>query len=400
MSLLSSVERAPRDPILGLTEAFQADDRQTKVNLGVGVYMDESGKVPLLKCVQQAQQQLAQGRAPYGYLPIDGLKAYDDLVAGLVLDDPVTGAAAAPRDRVAVVQGLGGTGSLKIAGDFLRAVSPNAKLLISTPSWENHNALFSRAGFDVQQYPYYDATGHRVDVDAMVAALGEAEAGTVVVLHACCHNPTGYDLGEQDWARVEQVVRERGLVPLLDMAYQGFATGLAEDGAAVRRFAASGPVFVTTSFSKTFSLYGERIGALAVVCDDADEAARVLSQLKIIVRTTYSNPPTNGASIVATVLADDQLRVLWESELGEMRDRIKQMRTALVDGLKQARPDVDASHITDQNGMFSYSGLSKEQMVRLREDFALYGLDSGRLAIPALNPGNIDRVVDGLAQVW
>lgn len=400
MSLLSSVERAPRDPILGLTEAFKADDRSTKVNLGVGVYMDEAGKVPLLKCVSTAQQQLASGRAPYGYLPIDGLKEYDDLVAGLVFTDPTSGRSVVDRDQVAVVQGLGGTGSLKIAGDFLRAISPNGKLLISDPSWENHNALFTRAGFEVSQYPYYDASGHRVDVDAMVAALGEAEAGTVVVLHACCHNPTGYDLTDQDWARVEQVVRERGLVPLLDMAYQGFATGIVEDGAAVRRFAASGTVFVTTSFSKTFSLYGERVGALVVACADPDEAARVLSQLKIVVRTTYSNPPTNGASIVATVLADEQLRTAWEAELGEMRDRIKQMRTALVSGLAEARPDIDASHITDQNGMFSYSGLSKDQMVRLREEFALYGLDSGRLAIPALNPGNIDRVIAGLAQVW
>lgn len=400
MSLLSSVERAPRDPILGLTEAFVADERPGKVNLGVGVYMDEAGKVPLLECVRAAQQRLAEAQKPYGYLPIDGLKAYDDAVAGLVFSDPGSGEPVVARDRVAVVQGLGGTGALKVAGDFLRRTLPEAKLLISNPSWENHNALFTRAGFEVSSYPYYDATGHRVDVDAMVTALGQADPGTVVVLHACCHNPTGYDLTPEQWSRVEQVVRERGLVPLLDMAYQGFATGLAEDGAAVRQFAASGPVFVTTSFSKTFSLYGERIGALSVVCDDADEAARVLSQLKIVVRTTYSNPPTTGASLVATVLADDALRAQWESELGGMRDRIKQMRGALVEGLRQARPDVDASHITTQNGMFSYSGLAKEQMVRLREEFGLYGLDSGRLAIPALNPGNLDRVVDGLAKVW
>lgn len=394
MSVLQSVERAPRDPILGLTEAFQADDRPGKVNLGAGVYMDENGKVPLLQCVRAAQAKLAEAQKPFGYLPIDGLKAYDDAVAELVFGDAV------PRDRVAVVQGLGGTGSLKVAGDFLHKAAPAAKLLISDPSWENHNALFTRAGFEVESYPYYDAEGHRVDVDAMVAALERADAGTVVVLHACCHNPTGYDLTEDDWARVEKVVRERNLVPLLDMAYQGFATGIAEDGAAVRRFAASGPVFVTTSFSKTFSLYGERIGALSVVCDDADEAARVLSQLKIIVRTTYSNPPTTGASLVTTVLSDADLRTQWESELGQMRDRIKQMRSALRTGLEQARPDVDASHITDQNGMFSYSGLGKDQMVRLREEFALYGLDSGRLAIPALNPGNLERVVAGLAKVW
>lgn len=400
MSLLSSVERAPRDPILGLTEAFLADERPGKVNLGVGVYMDENGKVPLLECVKTAQHRIAEGQKPFGYLPIDGLKAYDDAVAGLVFTDPATGEPTVARDRIAVVQSLGGTGALKVAADFLRRTLPEAKLLISDPSWENHNALFTRAGFEVSTYPYYDAAHHRVDVDAMVEALGRADAGTVVVLHACCHNPTGYDLTADEWARVERVVRDRGLVPLLDMAYQGFAAGLAEDGAAVRRFAASGPVFVTTSFSKTFSLYGERIGALAVVCDDADEAARVLSQLKIVVRTTYSNPPTTGATLVATVLSDPELRAQWEAELGAMRDRIKQMREALVAGLQQARPDVDASHITTQNGMFSYSGLSKEQMVRLREEFGLYGLDSGRLAIPALNPGNLDRVVDALAKVW
>ncbi|MGD7705697.1 aromatic amino acid transaminase [Microlunatus sp. Y2014] len=394
MSLLSSVERAPRDPILGLTEAFKADDRPGKVNLGVGVYMDADGTVPLLECVKTAQDRLAANPAPYGYLPIDGLAAYDDAVVDLVFGDTV------PRDHVAVVQGLGGTGSLKVAGDLLRRLQPEAKVLISDPSWENHQALFSRAGFEVERYPYYDAEAHGVDVDAMVTALGEAPAGTVVVLHACCHNPTGYDLTPDEWARVEQVVRERGLVPLLDMAYQGFATDLASDGAAVRRFAASGPVFVTTSFSKTFSLYGERVGALSVVCADADEAARVLSQLKIVVRTTYSNPPTNGATLVATVLGDAELRSQWEGELAGMRDRIKEMRVALRSGLEQARPGIVAEHITTQNGMFSYSGLGKEQMVRLREEFALYGLDSGRLAIPALNPGNLDRVVDALAKVW
>ncbi len=394
MSLLSDLERAPRDPILGLTEAFNADDRDTKVNLGVGVYYDESGTVPLLECVKAADAAITAAGKPYGYLPIDGLKAYDDAVAELVFGDSV------PRDRVAVVQALGGTGALKVAADFLHQLRPNATVLISDPSWENHRALFARAGFDVQTYPYYDAQSKSVDGPAMLDALRAAEEGTIVVLHACCHNPTGYDLTPAQWDDVLAVVKERGLIPLLDMAYQGFANGIAEDGAVVRKFAEAGvTTFVTTSFSKTFSLYGERIGALSVVCSDADEAARLLSQLKIIVRTTYSNPPTHGATAVSMVLADPQLREQWEGELAAMRDRIKAMRKALREGLEAAKPDADLAYITDQNGMFSYSGLSKEQMERLREEFGVYGLDSGRICVAALNQRNLPTVIEAIAAV-
>lgn len=394
MSLLRDVELAPRDAILGLTEAFNADPRDTKVNLGVGVYQGADGKVPLLDCVRAVDEKLTAAGKPYGYLPIDGLKAYDDAVAELIFGDSV------PREQVAVVQALGGTGALKVAGDFLHQLAPEARLLISDPSWENHRALFTRAGFEVSTYPYYDAATRSVDVEGMLAALSAAEPGTVVVLHACCHNPTGYDLTPEQWSRVLEVVQQGGLVPILDMAYQGFAADVATDGAVVRTFAAAGvTTFVTSSFSKTFSLYGERIGALSVVCADAEEAARVLSQLKIIVRTTYSNPPTHGATVVATVLADPVLRAQWESELAGMRDRIKQMRQALRAGLEAARPDLDSSHITTQNGMFSYSGLNREQMTRLREEFGVYGLDSGRICVAALNPGNIDRVVDSIVAV-
>lgn len=394
MSLLSSVERAPRDPILGLTEAFNADPSPDKVNLGVGVYKDEAGKIPLLECVQRADRQLTEAAKPYGYLPIDGLKSYDDAVAELVFGD------SAPRDRIAVVQGLGGTGSLKVAGDFLRTLNPDAKLLISDPSWENHQAIFTRQGFEVSSYPYYDADSLSVDIDGMLEALSAAEAGTVVVLHACCHNPTGYDLSPEQWQRVLEVVQKGGLVPILDMAYQGFATDIETDGAAVREFAEAGVTcFVTTSFSKTFSLYGERIGALSVVCSDADEAARVLSQLKILVRTNYSNPPTHGATIVSTVLADPELRELWESELAGMRNRIKAMRQSLREGMEAAKPDADFSYITEQNGMFSYSGLTKEQMTRLREVYGVYGLDSGRICVAALNSDNLDKVVNSVAAV-
>lgn len=395
MSVLTNIELAPRDPILGLTEAFNADDRASKVNLGVGVYTDENGRVPLLQCVRQADERLAQASKPWSYLPIDGLKSYDDAVAGLVFGDQI------PRERLAVVQSLGGTGGLKVAADFLHSADPGAPILISDPSWENHRALFARAGFTVASYPYYDAATRSIDFAGMLAALQAAEAGTIVVLHACCHNPTGYDLSQPQWSQVADAVVDRGLVPLIDMAYQGFAHSLEEDVAAVRAFAQAGiPVFVTISFSKTFSLYGERVGALAVVCSDADEATRVLSRLKIIVRTTYSNPPTHGASVVATVLGDPELRPLWESELGAMRERVKAMRTGLRDGLVAARPDADVDYIVDQNGMFSYSGLTGDRMVRLREEFGVYGLGSGRICVAALNDDNLPSVVEAIAAVW
>jgi aromatic-amino-acid transaminase len=395
VNVLTNIQLAPRDPILGLTEAYNADERTEKVNLGVGVYTDENGKVPLLECVRIADERLAEGRKPWGYLPIDGLKAYDNAVAELVFGDGV------PREQLAVVQGLGGTGGLKVAADFLHKADSSAPVLISDPSWENHRALFTRAGFTVAAYPYYDAASRSVNFTGMLDALNAAEAGTIIVLHACCHNPTGYDLTPEQWEQVRDVVVKRGLVPLLDMAYQGFADSIEEDGAAVRAFAGAGiPVFVTTSFSKTFSLYGERVGALSVVCTDADEANRVLSQLKIIVRTTYSNPPTHGAQIVATVLGDAELRAQWESELGAMRERIKAMRAGLRDGLAAARPDADADYIVTQNGMFSYSGLSKDQMVRLREEFGIYGLDSGRICVAALNEKNLPAVVEAIAAVW
>ncbi len=394
MSLLSDVSLAPRDPILGLNETFAADPRPGTVNLGVGVYTDDDGRVPLLQCVQAAEEKIRSAAKPYGYLPIDGLKPYDQQIFDLVLDGAVDPA------RVVVVQSLGGTGALKVAGDFLHTVNPGATVLVSDPSWENHRSLFSRAGFTVESYPYYDAAHRAVDVDAMLAALRAAAAGTIVVLHACCHNPTGYDLTPAQWQEVLAVVQQAGLVPVLDMAYQGFATSLEADAAAPRLFAASGVVtFITNSFSKTFSLYGERVGGLSVVCADADEAARVRSQLKIVVRTNYSNPPTHGATIVATVLGDPDLRSLWESELAGMRERIKTMRAGLRAGLEQARPDLDFSYITAQNGMFSYSGLSKDQMTRLREEFGVYGLDSGRICMAALNTTNLPVVVKAITAV-
>ena len=397
MSLFAAVELAPRDPILGLNEQFNADPNPTKVNLGVGVYFDDAGKLPLLACVKAAEQQLTDAAKPRGYLPIDGIAAYDKAVQRLVFgaDSPVLAAG-----RVATVQALGGTGGLKLGADFLKKLNPGATVLISDPSWENHRALFSNAGFSVETYAYYDAEARGVRFDAMLADLNRAAAGTIVVLHACCHNPTGYDISPAQWVQVIAVLKALGLVPFLDMAYQGFGDGIAEDGAVVQQFIASGmDFFVATSFSKSFSLYGERVGALSVVCESKDEAARVLSQLKITIRTNYSNPPTHGAQVVATVLDTPALRAQWEEELAGMRQRIKQMRTLLADKLKAAGVQTDFSFITRQRGMFSYSGLSKAQMERLRSEFGVYGVDSGRICVAALNTGNIDHVVGSIAKV-
>jgi aromatic-amino-acid transaminase len=335
--------------------------------------------------------------APRGYLPIDGIAAYDKAVQSLVFgaDSPVV------RDgRVATVQALGGTGGLKVGADFLRKLDPRARVLISDPSWENHRALFTNAGFDVGSYPYYDADRRGVAFDAMLGALNAAPEGTVVVLHACCHNPTGYDLTPEQWRQVVAAAKARGLVPFLDMAYQGFGDGIAEDGAVVGMFIDSGmDFFVSTSFSKSFSLYGERVGALSVVCSSRDEAARVLSQLKIVIRTNYSNPPTHGAQVVARVLTTPGLRAMWEEELAGMRLRIKQMRQALVEKLREAGVTADMSFITRQRGMFSYSGLTQQQMQRLRSEFGIYGVDSGRICVAALNSRNIDAVARAMAAV-
>ena len=397
MSLFSAVEMAPRDPILGLNEQFNADTNPAKVNLGVGVYFDDNGKLPLLQCVQAFEKTMMDKPTARGYLPIDGIAAYDAAVKSLVFG---TDSEPVKSGRVATIQALGGTGGLKIGADFLKKLNPTAKVLISDPSWENHRALFTNAGFTVESYRYYDATTRGLNFAGMLADLNAAPAGTVVVLHACCHNPTGYDITPAQWDEVIAVVKAKGLTPFLDMAYQGFGHGIAEDGAVIGKFVAAGlDFFVSTSFSKSFSLYGERVGALSVLCANKEEASRVLSQLKIVIRTNYSNPPTHGGAIVAGVLGNPELRALWEAELGEMRVRIKAMRQKLVDGLKAAGVKQDMSFITQQIGMFSYSGLSKDQMVRLRNEFGVYGTDTGRMCVAALNSKNIDYVCASIAKV-
>jgi aromatic-amino-acid transaminase len=405
MSLFSAVEMAPRDPILGLNEQFAADTHPNKVNLGVGVYYDDNGKLPLLKCVQEAEKQIAASPKARGYLPIDGIAAYDSAVKSLVFgaDSEIL-----KSGRVATVQGIGGTGGLKIGADFLKKVSPNAKVLISDPSWENHRALFQQAGFVVASYPYYDAgvttdtgvSGRGVNFEGMLAALDAAAPGTIVILHACCHNPTGYDITAAQWDQVIAAVKAKHLTPFLDMAYQGFGYGIAQDGAVIGKFVAAGlNFFVSTSFSKSFSLYGERVGALSVACASKEECERVLSQLKIAIRTNYSNPPTHGGTVCAMVLNTPDLRKLWEAELAEMRGRIKAMRSSFVEKLKAAGVQQDMNFITQQIGMFSYSGLTKDQMVRLRNEFGVYGTDTGRMCVAALNSKNIDHVCASMAKV-
>ncbi len=394
-SLFAAVEMAPRDPILGLNEQFNADPNPAKVNLGVGVYTDENGKLPLLKAVAAAEKLLLEAPKAKGYLPIDGIAAYDKAVQALVFGDE-----AVASGRIATVQALGGTGGLKIGADFLKRLNPGATVLISDPSWENHRALFTNAGFTVGTYPYYDAEARGIAFDKMLAALNAAAAGTVVVLHACCHNPTGYDLTPAQWSEVIAAVKARGLVAFLDSAYQGFGDGIAEDGAVIRAFLEAGlNFFVSTSFSKSFSLYGERVGALSAVSGSKEEAGRVLSQLKIVIRTNYSNPPTFGATLVATVLTTPALRAQWEEELAGMRVRIKAMREALVARLQAAGVQQDLGFITRQKGMFSYSGLSAPQMQRLRGEFGIYGVDSGRICVAALNEKNLDAVARGIAAV-
>ena len=396
-SLFGAVQLAPRDPILGITEAFTADANPRKVNLGVGVYCDDEGKVPLLECVKRAEREITDKGAPRVYLPIDGLPAYDKAVQQLLLgaDSQVIA-----LGRAVTVQALGGTGGLKVGADFLRKFSPAASVAISDPSWENHRALFEAAGFEVATYAYYDPSTHGLAFDAMRASLQAMAPGTIVVLHACCHNPTGVDPTPEQWDQILALVRARGLVPFLDLAYQGFGSGTEADAAVVRKFAATpGPLFVSNSFSKSFSLYGERVGALTVVAADRDEAGRVLSQLKRVVRANYSNPPTFGGQIVALVMTNPELREIWEVELGGMRERIREMRELLVKKLASRAPSQNFDFVRRQRGMFSYSGLNKAQVHRLRDEFSIYAIDTGRICVAALNSKNIEYVADAIASV-
>jgi len=396
-TLFDSVELAPRDPILGLNEQYNADTRPGKVNLGVGVYYDDAGRIPLLAAVRKAETARIEAAAARGYLPIEGIAGYNKGAQALLLgaDSPLAAAG-----RVLTVQALGGTGALKIGADFLRQLLPGSKAYISDPSWENHRALFERAGFTVENYTYYDAATRGLNFEGMLASLKAMPAQSVVVLHACCHNPTGVDPTFEQWQQIAATVKERGLVPFLDIAYQGFGEGLQEDAAVVRLFADLDiTMLISSSFSKSFSLYGERVGALTAVAGNKDEATRVLSQLKRVIRTNYSNPPTHGGTVVASVLNSPELFALWEEELAGMRDRIRLMRAQLVEKIKAAGATQDFSFVLKQRGMFSYSGLNSAQVDRLREEHGVYAVGSGRICVAALNSGNIDKVAKAIAAV-
>jgi len=396
-SIFAAVEMAPRDPILGLNEAFGADTRAEKVNLGVGVYYDDNGKIPLLAAVRSAEKARLEAMPPRGYQPIEGLAAYNSGVQNLLFGK---GSALATSGQVVTIEALGGTGALKVGADYLKRLLPGASVYISDPSWENHRALFESAGFQVNTYAYYDAATRGVNFAGMKASLEAAPAGSIIVLHACCHNPTGADLSDAQWDEVVSACRSRGLVPFLDMAYQGFADGIDADAVAVRAFSASGlQFFVSSSFSKSFSLYGERVGALTIVTASKEEAGRVLSQVKRVIRTNYSNPPIHGGAVVAAVLNSPELRQMWEDELAGMRDRIRAMRTSLVEQLKAAGVAQDFSFVIKQRGMFSYTGLSAEQVEKLKADFGIYAVSTGRICLAALNTKNIGYVAKAIAQV-
>jgi aromatic-amino-acid transaminase len=397
MSLFSNVELAPRDPILGLNEAYNSDTRSDKVNLGVGVYFTDDGKIPLLRAVQAAEKIMMEKSAARGYLAIEGIPAYNQGVQNLLFgkDSEIL-----TSGRVVTAQAVGGTGALKIGADFLKRLEPNAIVAISDPSWENHRGIFESAGFTVQNYTYYDPNTRGVDFDGMVKSLEALPAKSIVLLHACCHNPTGADMTAEQWKKVASVCQSKQLIPFLDMAYQGFADSIDEDGAAVRLFADTGlSFFVSSSFSKSFSLYGERVGALSVVTGSKDESTRVLSQVKRVIRTNYSNPAIHGGTVVATVLNSPELRAMWEQELGEMRDRIKLMRNTLVSKLAESGAKRDFGFVNAQRGMFSYSGLTADQVERLKTEFGIYAVSTGRICVAALNTKNIGGVAKAIATV-
>jgi aromatic-amino-acid transaminase len=396
-SIFAAVEMAPRDPILGLNEAFNADTRSTKVNLGVGVYYTDEGKIPLLGAVKAAEEARLKTAPARGYQPIEGAAAYNNAVQGLLFGKESELTAAG---RAITVEALGGTGALKVGADYLKRLVPDATVYISDPSWENHRALFESAGFPVKTYAYYEPSTRGVNFEGMLADLRAMPAKSVVVLHACCHNPTGADITAEQWKQVVAVIAERNLIAFIDMAYQGFADGIKEDAVALDLFAASGLQFlVSSSFSKSFSLYGERVGALTIVTASKDESSRVLSQVKRVVRTNYSNPPTHGGAVVAAVLADAGLRQQWENELAGMRERIRTMRTSLVAKLAERGVKQDFSFVIKQRGMFSYTGLSAEQVEKMRTEYGIYAVSTGRICLAALNSKNIDYVADAIAAV-
>jgi len=396
--MFNHVDAYAGDPILSLMEAFRADSRPAKVNLSIGLYYNDQGIVPLPQALVEAQSQLAARPAEAKlYLPMEGMASYRDGVQALLFG---ADSAARTDGRIATIQTLGGSGALKVGADFLRRYFPQSEVWVSNPTWDNHVAIFEGAGFKTHTYPYFNPQTCGVDIGGMLAALQQLPAQSIVLLHPCCHNPTGSDLTPAQWDQVIRVVCERNLIAFMDIAYQGFGGGMDDDAYAIRALAATGhPFLVSNSFSKIFSLYGERVGGLSIVCDTAEAAQRVLGQLKATVRRNYSSPPTTGAALVDIVLRDDALKASWLAEVEQMRTRIIAMRTQLVDALKQALPQRNFDYLVQQRGMFSYTGLSAAQVDRLRDEFGIYLVRSGRICVAGLNSRNVERVAQAFAQV-
>ncbi|MGZ9898372.1 amino acid aminotransferase [Shewanella gaetbuli] len=395
--IFSQVKQAPADPILGLTDAFKADTRAHKVNLGVGIYKDEAGQTPVLSSVKKAEAKLLEIEKSKNYLGIEGVQAYNQVVQTLLFGE---NSDIVKQQRAVTAQAPGGTGSLRVAAEFLMSNTNSKTIWVSNPTWANHQNIFETAGLTVKQYQYYVAQTHDMDFDAMITDLNRAEEGDIVLLHGCCHNPTGIDLNIEQWKTVAQLCLDKSLLPLFDFAYQGFGAGIEEDAQGLRAVAAIVPeLIVANSFSKNFGLYNERIGAVTLVAEDAQSALTSFSQVKKTIRSSYSNPPAHGGLIVSTILADAELRAEWEGELTEMRQRIAQMRTLFVETLKSEGVEQDFSFISRQNGMFSFSGLTKEQVNRLRDEFAIYIVGSGRISVAGLTKDNVPVVCKAIAQV-
>ncbi len=395
--MFSHVDAYAGDPILTLNEDFQKDPREGKINLSIGIYFDEAGRLPVMQAVREAEAALMAQSGPKSYLPMSGAPAYRQAIKELLLGADHE---AVTSGRTATIQTIGGSGALKVGADFLRRYFPQSQVWVSDPTWDNHRALFEGAGFQVNTYPYYDPPTGGLRFDEMLAALDTLPAQSIVLLHACCHNPTGVDLNPAQWTQLIELLRMRHLLPFLDIAYQGFGDGIEEDALALRALADAGvSYFVANSFSKSFSLYGERVGGLSVVCPDAAQAGLVLGQLMSAVRRNYSSPPTHGSQIVARVLQTPVLRQLWSDELGAMRQRIKAMRHRLYDGVVARLPGRDVRYFIDQRGMFSYTGVTPQQADELRERHGVYVLRSGRMCAAGLNANNVDRVAEAFAAV-
>jgi len=396
--VFQNVDAYAGDPILSLMEKFKEDPRSDKVNLSIGLYYNEDGIIPQLQAVAEAEAQLnAQPHGASVYLPMEGLNTYRNGIAPLLFgaDHPVL-----QQKRVATIQTLGGSGALKVGADFLKNYFPGSNVWVSDPTWENHIAIFEGAGFEVSTYPWFDDQTNGVRFEALLEKLNTLPEKDIVLLHPCCHNPTGADLTNAQWDAVTEVLKARNLIPFLDIAYQGFGAGMEDDAYAIRTISSAGlPVLVSNSFSKIFSLYGERVGGLSVVCEDSDTAGRVLGQLKATVRRNYSSPPNFGAQVVSAVLNSAELKASWLAEVEAMRTRILEMRQALVNVLKQEMPDGNFDYLLQQRGMFSYTGLSAAQVDRLREEFGVYLIASGRMCVAGLNTRNVQRVAQAFSAV-